>query len=91
VPRIAYRRDVPTEQSGSFSVISSRVLATICLFHDPVFGFPADLLGAYLPTWHQWLHILWVAFTVIMIIPWRAISKHKRERREWLVAEEERK
>jgi hypothetical protein len=26
-----------------------------------------------------------------MIIPWRAISKHKRERREWLVAEEERK
>jgi len=64
----AYAEDT----SGMDVVISVWLLATVCLFHEPIFDFIGaffeDLFGSGQPAWYQWLHLLWVAFTVCMII-----------------------
>jgi hypothetical protein len=73
-----------TEVPFHFVVISAWVLITVCLFHETIFGFIGDLgedFSEFTPAWYQWLHILWVAFTVCVIIWWRSLSKEKFEAR----------
>lgn len=87
----AYRGDVRPETAATLAAaISIWILATVCLFNDLIFAFWADFLDSNLPAWHQWLHILWVAFTVATIILWRSVSKEKSERRERFAVEQDR-
>jgi hypothetical protein len=80
----AYREDT-AGMEGHFFIISVWLLATICLFHEPIFGFVGAFFGGLfdsaVPAWYQWLHILWLALTVVMIILWRAVSAAKMKRR----------
>jgi hypothetical protein len=62
---------------GHFFIIAVWVFATICPFHQPIFEFVYGVFGGFdigAPGLYQWLHILWVALTVVMIILWRAVS-----------------
>jgi hypothetical protein len=71
------------DMQGLFFILSVWVLTTICLFHEPIFDFVDAFFLVFhpgAPAWYQWLHILWVAFTVFMIIGWRLLSKDKAER-----------
>jgi hypothetical protein len=77
--------------TGFCAIIAFWVLTTVCLFHDALFDALGDLghhFSASAPAWFQWLHILWVAFTVCTVFWWRALSKEKTERRVRVAVEE---
>ena len=73
---------------GHFFIISVWLFATLCLFHEPIFDFVYAFFGAFdsrAPVWYQWLHLLWLALTVVIIILWRAVicdAKIKRREQE---------
>lgn len=70
--------------SAFCALIALCVLTTVCLFHDAMFDALENLglhFSSAAQSWYQWLHVLWVGFTVCTVIWWRALSKEKAERR----------
>ena len=82
---VIYEKDA-VGMEGHFFIIAVWLLATVCLFHAPIFDFLGAFFGGLFdsesPAWYQWLHLLWLALTGTMIILWRAVSSAKMKRRE---------
>lgn len=73
----AYEKDA-AGMEGHFFIIAVWLFATVCLFHAPIFDFVGAFFGEFdsrAPAWYQWLHLLWLVLTVVMIILWRAVIR----------------